>query len=152
MRVERIRQTATGSRWSREMPHIALVLPLSLLMSIGSLRICTALLETAPFTSFFSMNGATPFRIKLADRQIGITAELQADCYAGAALMDVVRNGQLQLEAGDPGEVINVLYQGGDPAGVPWLAPTAHGTAGQRINAFALGNEKGPEACYNTYQ
>jgi hypothetical protein len=83
---------------------------------------------------------------------LGITYELQADCYAGAALSEVVRNGQLQLEAGDAGEVINILFQGGDPAGTPWLDPDAHGSAEQRIRAFALGDRNGPETCYTTYQ
>jgi hypothetical protein len=53
-----------------------------------------------------------------------------------------VRNGQLQLEDGDAGEVINILFQGGDPAGTPWLDPDAHG----------LGDRNGPEACSTTYQ
>jgi predicted metalloprotease len=64
---------------------------------------------------------------------LGIAYELQADCYAGAALSAVVRSGQLQLEAGDAGEVISILFQLGDPAGTPWLDPDAHGSAEQRI-------------------
>jgi hypothetical protein len=73
---------------------------------------------------------------------LGIAHELQADCYAGAALSEIVRNGRLQLEDGDAGEVINILFQGGDPAGTPWLDPDAHG----------LGDRNGPEACSTTYQ
>jgi uncharacterized protein len=83
---------------------------------------------------------------------LSISSELQADCYAGAALAGVVEAGQLQLEAGDPEEVLRVLYQGGDPAGTPWLDPAAHGSAELRIRAFAFGQDQGAAACFSNYQ
>jgi predicted metalloprotease len=65
-----------------------------------------------------------------------INAELQADCYADAALAGAVQAGRLQLEIGDPEEVVTILFQGGDAATTPWFDPAAHGTAEQRIQAF----------------
>jgi len=76
---------------------------------------------------------------------ISILAELQADCFAGAWAADADSRGI--VEPGDLEEAILALYTVRDPAGTPWLDPSAHGSAARRIGAFTDGFNKGPEAC-----
>lgn len=74
-----------------------------------------------------------------------IQMELQADCFAGAYTQYAER--MKELEPGDLEEAGAGLFKGGDPIGMPWFAPTAHGTAMQRINAFLNGYKDGPQKC-----
>ena len=39
----------------------------------------------------------------------------------------------------------------GDPEGVPWNAPDAHGTPDERLEAFAIGVDTGAIGCYDTF-
>lgn len=71
--------------------------------------------------------------------------ELQADCYAGAWGGDAELRGM--LEPGDVEEGLAAAQSVGDPEGIPWFDPDAHGTAEQRIEAFTVGFEGGPFAC-----
>lgn len=70
-----------------------------------------------------------------------IVRELQADCYAGEWVRDVERGNGTNLEKGDLGEALEALNQGRDPRGNPWYDPQAHGTGGQRVDAFQAGRE-----------
>lgn len=78
-----------------------------------------------------------------------IILELQADCLAGAySASSTLRN-----ELGEHDLLKNLkqylvsLYDAGDPLGFPPLDPRAHGTPGQRIDAFRIGYELGPPLC-----
>ena len=74
-----------------------------------------------------------------------IQAELQADCLAGAWGANVSARGL--LGPGDSQEAARVLFEARDPAGLPWFAPEAHGTAAQRYEAFSKGFRSGPRSC-----
>ena len=65
-----------------------------------------------------------------------IVKELQADCMAGMFAAHVGRLGL--LEAGDLEEAAGALFLFGD-RDVPAFDPSAHGTPGQRIDAFDRG-------------
>lgn len=79
------------------------------------------------------------------DATFTIELELQADCFAGAYTQDA--EGRHLLEQGDLDEAAEGLIQAGDPRGVPWFAPGAHGTSRQRLDAFTTGYEGGLGAC-----
>jgi len=74
-----------------------------------------------------------------------IQTELQADCLAGVWAADA--DTREMLDEGDFNEGIIALYQVGDPRDTPFFDPSAHGRAGDRINAFQDGFEAGLEAC-----
>ena len=74
-----------------------------------------------------------------------IQTELQADCLAGVWAADADSRGL--LEEGDFDEGISTLFRVGDPRGVPFYDPAAHGSAGQRIDAFNDGFELGLDGC-----
>ncbi|MET8861361.1 neutral zinc metallopeptidase [Nonomuraea sp. NPDC004580] len=78
--------------------------------------------------------------------QLNIQMELQADCYAGAALSGMVASGALAAEEGDEEELLYSLAAAGDPTD-DWLDPSAHGTAEQRQRSFAAGYQNGVTAC-----
>lgn len=78
-----------------------------------------------------------------------IFVELQADCLAGAWAGAVAAGGAREVRF-DPTDLDNAI--GGfltfaDPLGTPAGDPSAHGTAFDRLNAFAEGFEVGVEAC-----
>ncbi|MEX2237843.1 MAG: neutral zinc metallopeptidase [Dehalococcoidia bacterium] len=75
-----------------------------------------------------------------------IQTELQADCFAGAWALSADEAGI--LEEGDLEEGFETLYSIADPDGVDWTDPNAHGSAEERIDAFALGFDSGAEACF----
>ncbi|RJL31982.1 neutral zinc metallopeptidase [Bailinhaonella thermotolerans] len=72
--------------------------------------------------------------------------ELQADCYAGAALAGIVRYGFVNPEPGDEQEIIKNFAAAGDPEET-WWRPDLHGTFEQRQSAFAEGYQRGPAGC-----
>lgn len=74
-----------------------------------------------------------------------IHTELQADCLAGVWAADADR--REMMEEGDFQEGINTLFRVGDPRGTDFFDPQAHGTPGQRIDAFNDGWELGLEGC-----
>ncbi len=71
---------------------------------------------------------------------MGIQVELQADCLAGEYAVSARRRGL--LDRGDDNEATLTLQGGGDGFDDPWFNVNAHGTAGQRIDAFAYGFEE----------
>lgn len=82
----------------------------------------------------------------LADpRRFTIQNELQADCFAGVYTKSA--DDRQLLEEGDLDEAVRSLLAAGDPRGVPWFSPEAHGSPQQRVAAFATGFERGFQAC-----
>jgi uncharacterized protein len=71
--------------------------------------------------------------------------ELQADCFAGAALQGAANDGTLQWEAGDSQELSNALAILSDQS--PWTDPESHGTKDQRVGSYYLGVGNGPLGC-----
>jgi len=71
---------------------------------------------------------------------ISIQKELQADCFAGTYAADVSRRGMLSQVGAD--HAFLELSRIGDPLTAPWNDPDAHGTAGQRLDAFGYGLQK----------
>ncbi|MBO3749231.1 neutral zinc metallopeptidase [Streptosporangiaceae bacterium NEAU-GS5] len=80
------------------------------------------------------------------DFRFNIQRELQADCYAGAALSGLVQAKYLRTEEGDSDELLTSLAEAGDPTDA-WFAPDAHGTPAQRQNFFATGFDQGAAVC-----
>ncbi|WP_436530128.1 neutral zinc metallopeptidase [Actinoplanes sp. HUAS TT8] len=80
-------------------------------------------------------------------KEFTIQQELQADCMAGAFIGDSARSRDLSLDKGDTDELARGLESVGDDPGQPWFAEGAHGTADQRINAFANGYQDSLQAC-----
>lgn len=74
-----------------------------------------------------------------------IQLELQADCLAGVWAADADERGL--LDEGDFEEGIVALFRVRDPKGTPFYDPQAHGTAGERIDAFNNGYDFGLDAC-----
>ena len=70
-----------------------------------------------------------------------IQREVQADCMAGGYARDAAPR---ILEPGDTTEAITALYQFRDSHDTPWFDRGAHGSAGQRIDAFQEGLEGRP--------
>lgn len=79
-------------------------------------------------------------------RAFNIQMELQADCLSGAYTQYAEKMGE--LEEGDLEEAGVGLFSGGDPKGMPWFAPQAHGKSMQRINYFLEGYKGGARACF----
>jgi uncharacterized protein len=77
----------------------------------------------------------------LGNGALSIQTELQADCLAGRWAASAGARGL--LDAGDVQEAFVSLFTVGDPAGTPWFAPGAHGTAQQRQAAFSHGLANG---------
>ena len=74
--------------------------------------------------------------------------ELQADCFAGAALYGAARDGNLIFEQGDEREIRAGLSALADET--PWTSRGDHGDALQRVQAFGDGRSGGPTACLPT--
>lgn len=68
-----------------------------------------------------------------------IKNELQADCYAG----EWTRHAETRkwLDKGDFGEALAALNYARDPRYYPWSDSLAHGSAGQRVDAYTAGRE-----------
>ncbi len=80
-------------------------------------------------------------------KEFTIQQELQADCMAGAFIGDSARGRALTLDSGDTDELASGLESVGDDPGQPWFAEGSHGTADQRINAFANGYQDSLKVC-----
>ena len=74
--------------------------------------------------------------------------ELQADCFAGAALYGAAGDGNLIFEQGDEREIRAGLSALADET--PWTSRGDHGDALQRVQAFGDGRSGGPTACLPT--
>jgi predicted metalloprotease len=74
--------------------------------------------------------------------------ELQADCFAGAALAGAIQDGELELETGDTEEITAAFVALGDAE--PWTDQSSHGTAEQRLAAFKEGVSGGVPDCLPT--
>jgi uncharacterized protein len=72
-------------------------------------------------------------------------AELQADCFAGAALYGSAADGTLRFEENDEKEIAQGLAEIGDQT--PWTMQADHGDSFQRIAAFTAGRDGGVPAC-----
>jgi predicted metalloprotease len=72
--------------------------------------------------------------------------ELQADCFAGAALFGAAEDGTLVLEDGDLREIASGLSDLSDE--VEWADSDSHGDPFERIEYFNEGREDGVEACF----
>jgi predicted metalloprotease len=79
-------------------------------------------------------------------RTFSIQMELQADCFSGAYTQYAEKMGV--LEEGDMEEAGVGLFSAGDPKGMPWFAPLAHGKSMQRISAFLDGYKRGAQVCF----
>jgi hypothetical protein len=75
-----------------------------------------------------------------------IQMELQADCFMGAYTKYAERTGK--LDPGDLDEAGEDLFKSGDPKGMPWFAPQAHGSSLNRVAAFLNGYAERP--CFST--
>lgn len=74
-----------------------------------------------------------------------IQTELQADCLAGVWAADA--DARDMLDEGDFKEGISTLFDVGDSFDTPFFDPSAHGTPGQRIDAFTKGFQFGLDGC-----
>jgi hypothetical protein len=75
---------------------------------------------------------------------IPLRRELQADCFAGAFAQFAEKEGM--LEPGDLQEAIHELFEAGR-TDVLWLDPQAHGSGGERADAFHWGYRNAAPAC-----
>ncbi|MFE6256671.1 hypothetical protein [Agromyces sp. NPDC057865] len=71
--------------------------------------------------------------------------ELQADCFAGAALAGLAASDQMTWDDAELERAADALASHGDPE--PWTAPGDHGDAAERGEAFRVGLEGGVPAC-----
>jgi len=71
-----------------------------------------------------------------------IQIELQADCLAGEWTRDANRRGFVQSGADD--QALTALRRLRDPVDFPWFNTHAHGSAGQRIDAYLEGDDGRP--------
>jgi predicted metalloprotease len=78
-------------------------------------------------------------------RAFSIQMELQADCLAGAYTQYAEK--MRELDEGDMEEAGAGLFNAGDPRGMPWFAPQAHGRSMQRISSFLNGYNGGAQTC-----
>lgn len=78
--------------------------------------------------------------------ELGVLAELQADCFAGAWARHVQDQGL--LEAGDLDEATFAVFSARDVPGTPFTDPAAHGSGFERTRAFTDGYADGPATCY----
>jgi len=89
-------------------------------------------------------------RLGLSDQfPLTIESELQADCFAGAWAGWADEQGLLGADAAD--QAADAVVSVADPEGVPWNDPDAHGTADERLEAFAVGVDSGAAGCVDTF-
>jgi predicted metalloprotease len=71
--------------------------------------------------------------------------ELQADCFAGAAMAGATADGMIAWDADDMQELSNTLIMVADD--YPWTDVSDHGSPQERIGNFVTGAKGGPLAC-----
>lgn len=74
---------------------------------------------------------------RTTDGLMGVQVELQADCLAGTYAANAAA--RKVMEAGDDDEAILALRRAGDGLDAAWFDSQAHGSSGQRIDAFSYG-------------
>jgi len=74
--------------------------------------------------------------------------ELQADCFAAAALYGAVADGLLMIEEGDIKEIAEGLTYVSDES--PWGDAEDHGDPFDRLESFRIGRDGGVNACLPT--
>lgn len=72
-------------------------------------------------------------------------SELQADCFAGAAMAGATADGMIAWDADDSQELANTLIMVADD--YPWTDVGDHGSPQERIGNFVVGANGGPLAC-----
>lgn len=77
-----------------------------------------------------------------------IAAELQADCFAAAALYGAEEDGYFMWEAGDTAEITHALTELADETA--WTDISDHGDPLDRIDAFNGGRLAGANGCFST--
>lgn len=82
---------------------------------------------------------------RLRHREVSVAMELQADCFAGAALAGAQQSGLLALPSDASSQLGRTLTENADR--YPWTKSSDHGNASQRIGAFNTGVRAGPTAC-----
>ena len=75
--------------------------------------------------------------LRTASGLLDIQHELQADCFAGAYTRDATA--RKVADPGDDDEAILAIRRAGDDLDTPWFTQQAHGTSGQRLDAFSYG-------------
>ena len=71
--------------------------------------------------------------------------EVQADCFSGAFIQNVLDDGQVTEEEGDEAEINQTLATAAGDYGTT----DDHGTLASRADAFEYGREHGPASCLN---
>ncbi|MEU0176409.1 hypothetical protein ABZ178_24115 [Streptomyces massasporeus] len=74
-----------------------------------------------------------------------VDGELQADCLAGAELEGAAQDGTVVFDSGDVDELHTALVRDADQT--PWTKEGDHGSASERVDAFAMGQEAGVDGC-----
>lgn len=84
---------------------------------------------------------------RISDDLVAEQSELQADCFAGAAIfgLNADTDGAI-IEEGDLAEITTALSRLADTTG--WTSEGDHGDPFQRIGAFDTGKEGGVTACF----
>ena len=83
---------------------------------------------------------------QISDDSLWKALELQADCFAGAALYGAAADGNFEWEDGDTAEITNALTSLADET--EWTNTDDHGDPLDRIDAFNDGRVGGVEGCY----
>jgi predicted metalloprotease len=71
--------------------------------------------------------------------------EIQADCFSGAFIQNVLDSGDVTEEDGDEAEINQTLATAAGDYGTSDI----HGTLASRADAFEYGREHGPASCLN---
>jgi predicted metalloprotease len=87
---------------------------------------------------------------RLDPNRLSVATELEADCLAGSYAAGAEAQGV--LEEDDLSEAFQTALTVGDPFEVDQLDPQAHGTSGERYDAFNYGLQYGPQACLDQYE
>lgn len=82
---------------------------------------------------------------RISEDMVAAQTELQADCFAGAALFGADADGLFDIEEGDLAEITTALSRLADTTA--WTSEGDHGDPFERIGAFDDGKEGGVTAC-----
>lgn len=83
--------------------------------------------------------------IQAQNGDVWVAAELQADCFAAAALYGAERDGHFMWEAGDTAEITHAMTELADETA--WTDTSDHGDPLDRIDAFNDGRVAGAKGC-----